>query len=298
MEEVAHVFVAITKIIETKRKSSDRPHMKGHSQVEEKLDPLIRWAGSKRKLLPQIESKLPQSFGTYFEPFFGSGCLFFRIKPSRSVLGDLNHNLISFYRQVRLQPTRVLRSAVRFPRETKGYYNIRNRYVSEKNPTKRASMFLFLNRFCFNGIFRTNAKGIFNVPFGEHTGSFPTQAAFIASAALLKQAELICYDFEITLKSAKKGDFVYLDPPYVYSDRRNRGEYGNGSFDLTDIRRLRKMLLTLHKRGVHFLLSYLSCPEVWSLVDGFEIQEVPVKRCVAGLASARRVVNELLVRNY
>ena len=265
---------------------------------EETRTPPLRWAGSKRKLLDELQAELPTSFDTYVEPFVGSACLYFRVQPRKAILADLNVNLIQFYRAARVAPNAVLRSAIHFRRSRAGYYRARARYGGERNAVRRASLFLFLNRFCFNGIYRTNASGKFNVPFGTRTGAFPTFHRFRLAARSLSRAKLLCSDFEPVVAQARRDDFVYLDPPYVYRSRKDRGEYGPGSFSLEDIPRLRRTLENLDRRGVRFLLSYLDCEEVQPLRSRFAQRTIPVARTVSGLVATRQVVSEVLVRNY
>jgi DNA adenine methylase len=260
--------------------------------------PLLRWAGSKRKLLSELVTAVPLEFSTYIEPFAGSACLFFHLQPERAILGDINPELIGFYRATRKHPHKVLQRALRCPRTESGYYITRVRYIAERDATSRASFFLFLNRFCFNGIFRTNTKGDFNVPFGTRTGAFPSSEEFRNAANLLKRATLLCSDFEQVLHRAKEGDFAYLDPPYVYRTRKDRGEYGPDSFSLSDIARLRSAIENLDQRSVRFLLSYLDCDEIRPISNQFNCRTVPVARTVAGLTKARQVVNELLISNF
>jgi DNA adenine methylase len=245
-----------------------------------------------------VAKAVPSTFSTYIEPFVGSACLFFHLQPERAVLGDINSDLIGFYRTASLHPDQVLRSAIHLRRTEASYYAVRARYAAEKDATKRASLFLFLNHFCFNGIFRANAKGEFNVPFGTRTGAFPTFKEFRSAAHQLKRAALQCSDFEQVLQHARTGDFVYLDPPYVYRSRKDRGEYGPTSFSLCDIPRLHKCIVRLDRRRVHFLLSYLNCDDIQPIRSQFNCRTVPVARTVSGLSAARQIVSELLISNF
>jgi DNA adenine methylase len=265
---------------------------------QEPRSPLLRWAGSKRKLLDELQAEVPTSFGTYIEPFVGSACLYFRVQPRNAILSDLNPSLIQFYRFARATPDAVLRSAIHVRRSRTGYYRARARYRRERNAVRRAGLFLFLNRFCFNGIYRTNAAGEFNVPFGMRTGEFPTFRWFRLAARSLARARLLCSDFEPVVAKARKGDFVYLDPPYVYQSRKDRGEYGPGSFSLADIPRLCRTLDGLDRSRVRFLLSYLDCEEIQPLKSSFDHRTIPVARTVSGLVASRQVVSEVLIKNY
>jgi DNA adenine methylase len=259
---------------------------------------IIRWAGSKRQLLGELVAHVPPKYATYYEPFFGSGCLFFKLRPSKSILSDINPALISFYRQAKRNPRKVLDSARKFRRNEDSYYSVRERFNQLPKAADKAAYFLFLNRYCFNGLFRTNKSGGFNVPFGSRTGSFPTTEEFLNATRLLQTSKLMCTDFEIALASAKKADFVYLDPPYVYNKRKDRGEYGLESFTAIDIPRLDSVVETLNRRKVKFLLSYLDCDEIKGLAAQYNVKRIPVSRCISSLASSRGIVSEVLISNY
>lgn len=260
--------------------------------------PIIRWAGSKAKILSALVGEAPATFKRYYEPFVGSGCFYFALKPSRATISDLNPELVSFYQQIRANPEGVFWSSIRFKRTEEQYYHIREQYSKVHDRRKRASMFLYLNRFCFNGIYRTNRDGIYNVPYGSKTGGFPRLNAFTTAARTLKNTKILCEDFEVATKTAEAGDFVYLDPPYAYSEHRDRGEYGPGSFRVNDLSRLESTVLALDRKGANFLLSYIDCPEIYKIGKKFTLKKIPVKRCVASLASRRKVVNEILIKNY
>lgn len=273
---------------------------KKESQGSEHLKPrpLLRWAGSKRKLLNQLESAVPPKFGRYIEPFFGSGCLFFRIQPRVSIVNDLNQDLIAFYHVVREDPDKLLAFARGLVGTVESYYLVRSSFLQEQDRFRRAAKFFYLNRFCFNGIYRTNKKGQFNVPFGTKTGELPKLNAVEKSIGVLKGAELLSGDFELAASRARKGDFVYLDPPYVYKARKDRGEYGPGSFTIADLTRLTRCVDELHRKGAMFLLSYLECPEIEHVANQFKTTSVPVSRTISSIKSARSIVNEVLIKNY
>lgn len=259
--------------------------------------PLIRWAGSKRKLLPLLLAKMPRKFDRYIEPFAGSACLFFAAEPRNAILADLNPELIAAYRTITKHPIRVLRLAQSFPATAKSYYFVRDQLPNSKSQIYRAARFLYLNRFCFNAIYRTNKKGHFNIPFGSRTGGFPADDTFRRAALALGRAALHCGDFEKTVSLARTGDFIYIDPPYVTAHRVDRNEYGPGSFNAGDIPRLVQCLKKLHNMGVRFLLSYCDCPDLLRLLPRTVAVRVRVKRHVAATPNKRRVVTELLIDN-
>jgi DNA adenine methylase len=260
-------------------------------------NPLIRWAGSKRKLLHHLVSAAPPSFRRYYEPFVGSGCLFFALRPGRATLGDINTVLIETYRTIKSHPRLLQRRAVRFPLDSRSYYALRE-LREPMVVIDKAARFLVLNRLCFNGLYRTNRNGYFNVPFGSRGGSLPSEAAFYRASIALRTARLVSGDFERTVEGAARGDFVYFDPPYVYNSRRNRGEYGADTFCTSDIERLIARMRILDARGVHILLSYIDCEEIREVTRAWKTRVVPVQRQISGFSRHRRIVNELLISNY
>lgn len=163
---------------------------------------------------------------------------------------------------------------------------------------EQAARFFALNRACFNGLYRTNRDGDFNVPYGRKTGTLPPSSMFYRASVALRGAKLKAGDFSQTLRSVRAEDFVYLDPPYVYSDRKDRGEYGVGCFGLGDLDRLFQCLIDLDARNAYFLLSYLESDEILERAAGWHIHSVPVKRQISGFAKFRRCVNEVLISNY
>lgn len=261
------------------------------------LSPLIRWAGSKRQLLPKLIQKLPPRFGTYIEPFAGSACLFFALNPLKAILSDLNQDLIESYKIISIHPIRVLRLARNMNSNSKEYYRVRAQNPKSLSPIYRAARFMYLNRHCFNALYRTNRAGEFNVPKGRKTGNFPSEESFRRSAAALAHAELHCSDFEETLSLAKRGDFVYIDPPYVTRKGADKNVYGCGSFSTDDLPRLLRQLEKLHSRKVNFLLSYSNSSELHCLLKRKPKSVLEVRRHISGKAYGRGFTTEVLLTN-
>jgi DNA adenine methylase len=185
------------------------------------MNAILRWAGSKRQLLTKLVAHWPGGNARYIEPFCGSACLFFAIRPTEAILGDLNHELIETYSVLRTEFDEVATELQQLKRSKSEYYRIRAQSPEALRPITRAARFLYLNRHCFNGIYRTNKAGVFNVPYGPQKRDTPIdEAALRDAAAELKKAVLIAGDFSATLKHVRQGDFVYLDPPYVVRERR------------------------------------------------------------------------------
>lgn len=261
-------------------------------------EPMFRWAGSKRKLIPDLLPRVPE-FDRYIEPFAGSACLFFALRPSKAILGDCNSALLRAYATVRQHPRKVYRIAASWPRTEEFYYKLRDAMLGQVTDSlTESARFVYLNRYCFNGVFRTNRSGHFNVPRGRKVGSFPESAIFYRCAVALRNAELVNADFEKCVNTAGSGDFVYLDPPYAKVHARFRGEYGYGSFCVDDVERLLRCLNLLNRRKAKFLLSYSYCKEIKPAMEQWFSRSVLVRRHVAGFARYRQRVKEVLIANY
>lgn len=264
------------------------------------LSPILRWAGSKKRSLPYILPLLPQLRGRYIEVFAGSACLFFALSPKRAVIADTNVDLMQFYKWVSQHPEQVYRKFIHIPRQPSTYYSIRASEFSKLDETTRSAYFLFLNRNCFNGIFRTNVKGQFNVPFSSsRVPVYPLKDDFRKSAAALARAKLKCADFEqVCLDEVRKGDFVYLDPPYYVPRKRVFREYSSMPFSEKDVLRLSSVLHLIEERKAYFLLSYPDCALIKKLAKRWKFSRISVRRTVAGNMSSRGYAPELLVRNF
>lgn len=269
----------------------------GPAREETPAGALLRWAGSKRAILPALIAGLPERYERYVEPFAGSACLFFAAQPRRAVLGDANQQLVGFYRTLRHRPSAVADAVAALPRDPEAYYEIRGLDPAALSATDRAARFLYLNRMAFNGVYRTNRKGRFNVPLGTRVGAFPTAEKIEAAARALRTATLVSADFEVTIAHVGPGDFVYLDPPYSRSPDGNYGVYGYGSFDGRDLERLIEVVLEIDRRGARFLLSYTDTPQLTAALRHFRVEHVAVTTQVGGPRSRRSTREEILVSN-
>jgi len=260
--------------------------------------PLLRWAGSKRQLLDELKFYWPPTAKRYVEPFCGSACLFFNVAPKHAVLGDINGDLVGTYRAIRTNPTNVWRQ-YRAIRATKiEYYRVRRKSPSELKPTARAARFLFLNRYCFNGLYRTNKQGHFNVPYGGCKQPSLYPSSLLAASKLLRRAKFISGDFENTLSEVKAGDFVYLDPPYALESRRIFSEYDKNGFSVRDLDRLCDELRRISASGAWFLLSYADTQATRVLFKEWFTRRIVTRRNIAGFAGHRKKSHELLVANF
>lgn len=228
----------------------------------------------------------------------GSACLFFALKPECAVLGDLNSELVDCFKCVQEHPLAISRELSRYTESKASYYRIRGLSIPSNEIVQRAARFIYLNRFCFNGLYRTNLRGTFNVPYaGYKTGKLPNYEQLKSASRLLKSADILNSDFEHTLKCVRKGDFVYLDPPFAVSNRRVFREYGPRTFERSDLERLAKSLRTMNSRGAHFLVSYAYCNEALALFEPWHVKVVMVQRNIAGFSTFRRKAAELVVTN-
>lgn len=256
----------------------------------------IRWAGSKKQTVRQLSRYW--AGGRYIEPFAGSACLFFELEPEEAVLGDLNWELVSAMQALRSNVGKVLALLRTLPTGKKAYYNVRQQDPATLGQYALAARFLYLNRYCFNGLYRTNLQGRFNVPYGPPRSGLGVDEESIRRAArLLQRATVLHGDFESTLAHAGRGDFVYLDPPYVVSSRRVFREYMPGSFCADDLVRLRELLSDLERRGASFVITYADSPEARRLLRHWQPRRIRTRRNIAGFASDRRVTYELLATN-
>jgi DNA adenine methylase len=262
-----------------------------------KAKPFLRWAGSKRKQIDRLLNFWRGSHSGYVEPFAGSACLFFALGPKRAVLGDSNNELIEVFRVVRDAPDRLYRRLSRLTRDIDTYLRWRELNPKSLDRDTRALRFLYLNRNCFNGIYRTNAQGKFNVPMGSKLSAYFTHGELLQCSELLRHAKFVAGDFSKTLEHVQPGDLVYLDPPYAVTSRRIFREYGKKIFDTSDIARLSQALNGIQKKGADFVVSYADCKEARQLASNWNSARMPVRRHIAGFAKDRRNSYEWLISN-
>lgn len=259
---------------------------------------VVRWAGSKRQLIPNLKTRVPVQFKTYVEPFAGSACLFFNLQPTRAILGDINAELMQTYRQLRRHPTRLYQAVATIPISPENYYQLRSKRSDDLSAFERAVRFLYLNRNCFNAVYRVNKRGEFNVPFGTRTGALPSLDEFRMCGRLLKSADILTADFEEVIELAGSGDFLYLDPPYTKSVADEPGLFGAGAFDRRDLARLVAATKRAARRGVTFLLSFEYDELLMKELSHVSMTEISAHRHVSGFSGARGRVSELLFTNW
>lgn len=264
------------------------------------LKPFLKWAGGKRWLLDKEQFALPQIEGRYFEPFLGGGAIFFATQPESSALSDANERLIELYTVIRDEVKELeflLKQHAKL--HCKNYYYEQRRKKFRK-PTTRAAQFLYLNRTCWNGLYRENLKGQFNVPIGtKQTVIFDTDD-FEAWSLALQNAQIECKDFEAAIDEAKEGDFVFADPPYTVRHNVNGFvKYNQNIFAWEDQVRLRDALKRASNRGVSFAMTNANHKSLHDLYAGFGKHESLSRHSViAGQSAYRALSTELLVSRY
>ncbi|RMH43868.1 MAG: DNA adenine methylase [Deltaproteobacteria bacterium] len=264
--------------------------------------PIVKWAGGKSRLLDAITARRPPSFRRYFEPFVGGGAVFFRLAPHHAVLSDLNADLIATYRAVAWNVEAVIRR-LRTHRDRHCedyYYATRERWNERTGPQSdvdRAAMFIYLNKTCYNGLWRVNRSGRFNVPIGSYKAPAICDAPGLRAASrLLQRAELATRSYDYVVDAAGRGDFVYFDPPYQpVSATANFTSYTSACFGEDDQRELARVARLLVRKGCAVMLSNSDTPLIRSLYDGFRVDRVTCNRAINSRADGRGAVAEVLI---
>ena len=265
--------------------------------------PFVKWAGGKRQLLDVLIKNVPPKFGTYIEPFVGGGALLFELEPKRAIISDTNYELINAYRVIKDNVEELIESLKNHVNEEDYYYKIRALDPSALTPVERASRFIYLNKTCYNGLYRENSKGEFNVPFGRYKSpkicdedNLRSVSEFLRSADI----QILHQDYRETCKLAREGDFVYLDPPYhPISKTSSFTKYTKEDFTEEDQITLSEVFKELDRKGCYIMLSNSNTEFIKDLYRGFEIVELSANRSINCKAEGRgREKVEILVKNY
>ena len=263
--------------------------------------PFVKWAGGKGQLLTQLSPFFPERFGKYVEPFVGGGAVYFHLQPKRAVLGDSNEELINCYRVIRHSVEDLIASLEQHVYDSAYFYDLRARDPAELSDVDRASRFVYLNKTCYNGLYRVNRKGHFSVPFGRYSTPPRIYDAdnLRAISRLLQDCELICASYEKTIERAERGDFVYLDPPYhPLSATANFTRYTQLAFSDFDQCWLAQAFRTLSERGCYVMLNNSDTPLVRWLYQPHRIVEARANRAINSDPTKRNSVTELIITNY
>ena len=285
-------------IMEKSNESTIKPH------------PFVKWAGGKKQILDKLTHYLPSSFNTYYEPFVGGGALFLNLMPSSAVINDLNEELMVAYKC--LQDDKKFDELISILRKHEEnhseeyYYKIRemdrnSNFLSLSEP-ERAARMIYLNKACFNGLYRVNAKGYFNVPSGRKTKVKAFEKENLESIHkyfMDSRIEFLCTDFETSVKTAKKGDFVYFDPPYdTPEDKDSFTSYAKDGFGKEQQKRLSDVFKALSEKKVFVMLSNHNTNYINSLYEGFNIHVIEAKRMINSDPKGRGNVKEVIITNY
>jgi DNA adenine methylase len=278
--------------------------------IANKPKPFVKWVGGKRQLLAQFRLRNlypPEKFnpktGRYFEPFVGGGAVFFDLLPEKAYLSDLNNELVVTYNVIKNDVENLIKSLKKHSLDKEYFLKIRAQNPENLSDINIASRFIYLNRTCFNGMYRVNSKGGFNVPFGKYTNPLICDETNLRKVAkALKNVEIKRQDYKEVLKKAKKGDFVYFDPPYYpISKTASFTSYTSETFLDKEQIELRDTFSELHKQGCFVMLSNSDTPfinKIYTEIKGARISKVSAGRAINSDASKRGKITEVLVTNY
>ena len=272
------------------------------------IAPFVKWAGGKRQLLPQIKERMPEQYNNYFEPFVGGGAVLFGLLPAKAQINDINKALINVYEWIKKAPEEFLQEVNKLDAEMwedrkKYYYSLREHYndklMKAEYDVELAALFVFLNKHCFNGLYRVNGKGLFNVPYNNSRGGSVDEKVIIEISKYLQEIEIEDGDFEDACRDAKKGDFVFLDSPYAPLNPTSFESYTKEGFDVESHRRLANLFDELTARGCYCMLTNHNTALINELYGnkGYRIDVVSVKRMINSDAS-NRVGEEVIICNY
>ena len=271
------------------------------------VQPVLKWVGGKRQLLPEIEKYIPSTYKAYYEPFVGGGAVLFHLQPKTAVINDINAELINLYSIIKNDVEALITDLQRHRNESDYFYEIREldrnkEEYSRLSAVERASRVIYLNKTCYNGLFRVNRAGEFNSPFGSYKNpNIVNEITLRAVSNYFNKSDIRFEntDFVQALNGIKKGSFVYFDPPYdpVSSSASFTG-YDKGGFDRAEQQRLKELCDSLNEKGVKFLLSNSSTDFIRDLYKDYKIEIIKAKRAINSKGDSRGEIDEVLVRNY
>lgn len=262
--------------------------------------PFLKWVGGKSQLLGPLTETIPSFTGTYYEPFLGGGALFFELRPEKAVISDLNEELIGCYETVRDEPEALIELLSEYKYDKTFYYEMRERNPNRMDPLHRAARMIYLNKTGFNGLYRVNSKGIFNVPMGRYKDPLICDQKNLRECSnVLKTVTISCRPFEMVLQDAIPGDVVYFDPPYIpLSNSAYFTAYEKSGFGMENQRLLADVFAELDKKGVSVVLSNSDVPWIDEAYGVFNIRRVEATRMVNSNAKRRGKIGEVLVTNF
>ena len=276
--------------------------------MDYKTGPFVKWAGGKKQLLDRLEAHMPTTYGMYYEPFIGGGALLLHLRPERAIINDTNEQLLNVYRQLQIDAEAVILEVDKLdaiPCDVDRYMAMREYYnkkiQNHELDAECAALMIWINKHCFNGLYRVNSKGLFNVPYNNKESGPSIDASNLRAIGQYlrsKSVEIRQGDFEDACMDICAGDFVYFDSPYVpISQTANFTDYTKDGFSLEDHKRLAALYRRMSEKGVLAMLSNHNVPLVHELYSGFKIEEVDVRRAINRDAS-KRSGKEVIITNY
>lgn len=273
-----------------------------------KIAPFVKWAGGKRQLLSQIKERMPKKYKNYYEPFVGGGAVLFGLQPANAKINDINKALINAYQRIRNTPEEFLEVVHKLDSKIwadgkEYYYSLREHYNDKlmlgEYDVELAALFVFINKHCFNGLYRVNGKGLFNVPYNNSRRTSVDESLIMNVSRYLQHISITEGDFEIACTNAGKGDFIFLDSPYAPLNPTSFESYTKEGFDIENHRRLAKLYDELSARGCFCMLTNHNTDLIHELYDnkGYKLDVVSVKRMINSDAS-NRIGTEVIICNY
>lgn len=274
------------------------------STISNESAPIVKWAGGKRQILQELTGRMPIEYNRYYEPFVGGGAMFFELAPDNAYISDINSELINLYKVVKSNVEGLIKDLASHENSLEYFIRLRALDRSEEyfklDDIRRASRFIYLNKTCFNGLYRVNSKGHFNVPYGYYSNPNIINAkSLLAAARSLKTAQIENAGFEGILKLVKPNDFVYFDPPYIpLSATSSFTSYSKDNFGKDDHLRLKKLCDILDSIGVMFMLSNSDTPLSNELYQKYRVEKILACRNINSKGDGRGKISEIIVTNY
>ena len=273
------------------------------------LSPVLKWVGGKRQLLNDIIPMIPKNCSTYVEPFIGGGAVLFELQPKKAIINDFNSELINVYTVIRDYPEELIKE-LQFHKDnntSEHFYAVREydrkpEFFSQMTPVQKAARVIYLNKTCYNGLYRVNSAGQFNSPYGKYKNpNIVNETVIKAMSKYFNENNIVIKneDFKEELKGLRRGAFVYLDPPYMpISSSSSFTGYTENGFNEDKQRELKELCDKLDKKGIKFLQSNSDCEFIRELYSGYRIKTIKAKRAINSKGNSRGEINEVLIYNY
>lgn len=272
-----------------------------------KLIPILKWAGGKRQLLHAIMPLVPQDFDCYFEPFLGAGAVMLDLQPQKAIVNDTNGELINVYNIIKNQPMELIQLLKEYESKhsEEFYYKLRDldrdiKTFSKTSLLHKAARTIYLNRTCYNGLYRVNKKGFFNTPMGRNTSiQIVNEKGILGISEYLNKSmvEIMNGDYRKALENVTSKDFVFLDPPYYPTNKNSFLRYDMSTFGIQEQLELKEVCDRLNEKGVRFIETNSDCEEIRELYSEYRLIEVDVRRCINANVNGRKG-KELIICNY